>query len=341
VYLIRLLILKATREVNDLPQPIQVGDVVVNAQEFREEKARLLLNARVHLAALPVKDDAGCMVVPQSECHAAEEALVTFANFFSATTRTGRSLTSPVPYLLFEAETDHEEELLETSSGISCGFCSVPRLLPRISLDDEMLQALSDRSEGVTFIANAQSEGVVTGAFREYVRLFEAAFDTDKMAVLRRNLYSFLAGAQQLGYTEDEVHRWLDDFRHAVVHTRGKSGHVTELDLMPYIQRVEQAAYDVLFNKKDWRTQSYDRREVWTPDFGTTDQNNSVFITQGRAATLQFSIVDSLAGFPVILNDHIPVEPPLFGRLAPDSEPTNHEESGELSKANGDIAEAT
>lgn len=79
--------------------------------------------------------------------------------------------------------------------------------------------------------------------------------------------------------------------------------------MRPIIARMEQAATDVLFNKKDWRDASTERRAVWTPKTGTTDDEGGVFVTQGADVTLQAQLLDEYGAFPLDLGGIISPPP--------------------------------
>lgn len=315
---LRFLIMKTgSRASTEEPEPLSIGRVNVTAQTLPgSADGTILLVALLRVESALESDADGLIVVPKEECRTAEEALVWYADIFSVTRRTKRELISPLPYLAFEAESNQEKEFLDRAVGIACQLRSVPMLLPGLGTDIETVRRLYDRLEGVAFVANAQSQESASGAFREYMRCFEAAFDTDKMVQLRRDLSAFLCGGVFFGYDDAEVRTWLDGHRHALVHSRGKHGRASELDILPIIQRVEQAAYDVLLNKADWRTSSGIRREVWSPNFGTADSDGALFVTQGEAAEIAMQLVDTTAGFPIYLGPRLQVPPPLFTKMS-------------------------
>jgi hypothetical protein len=74
---------------------------------------------------------------------------------------------------------------------------------------------------------------------------------------------------------------------------------------------MEQAAYDVLFNKADWRTRTAKRRDIWKPVAGTTGPDSpDYFITRGLGAKLGATILDPFRAYPLCLW-HVPMKLPL------------------------------
>lgn len=79
--------------------------------------------------------------------------------------------------------------------------------------------------------------------------------------------------------------------------------------MRPVIDRMEQAAFDVLLNKATWRDPSTDRRHVWTATAGTTDASGSAFIVQGTTQVTSGTILDACGVFPVDLGGVIKQRP--------------------------------
>jgi hypothetical protein len=160
---------------------------------------------------------------------------------------------------------------------------------------------LLDRLDGLELCAEAQAQSSATGKFREFVRLFERAFNERSKKSLIGPLSDFLAPNGQ-GFTESEVKNWIEMIRHPLTHAAQRGRYLVEADAFPFIQRVEQAAYDVLLNKAEWRKRSVTRRGLWTPEAGTADPTSGIFLTKGKGATIQFQPFDALGGFPADLS---------------------------------------
>jgi hypothetical protein len=140
----------------------------------------------------------------------------------------------------------------------------------------------------------------VVGRFREFLRFFELAFARE-ISQIEKKLTQFLKGAE-LGYTREEVKTWLA-LRDGATHGDLKKAQtlIMEPDVRPFMPRIEQAAYDVLFNKSEWHSHSSERRETLRHTVATTDMDSSLQITQGRAANLELQITDPFGAFPMDL----------------------------------------
>lgn len=75
------------------------------------------------------------------------------------------------------------------------------------------------------------------------------------------------------------------------------------------IRRIEQAAYDVLFNKAKWRYPSAERRNVWSPPAGTALNSHDFFVVEGSEASLQFQMLDDFGSYPLDLSAGIEMLP--------------------------------
>ena len=53
---------------------------------------------------------------------------------------------------------------------------------------------------------------------------------------------------------------------------------VLESDVRPVTSRMEQAAFDVLLNKRAWREPSLERRGAWVPVAGTRNPSGATYV---------------------------------------------------------------
>jgi hypothetical protein len=168
-------------------------------------------------------------------------------------------------------------------------------LVPRINLDKHALSALADRTDGVALLVEALAQEHAIGKFRDFVRLFERAFALPPRK-LTSPLTSFLYS--QFGYTRDEIAVWLEQYRDAVTHADTRTKFLLETDVRPVIDRMEQAATDVLFNKLAWRDGGWKRRQLWTPPRGTTNRAGRIFVTlTDQDASLRAEPLDEYGAF--------------------------------------------
>jgi hypothetical protein len=68
--------------------------------------------------------------------------------------------------------------------------------------------------------------------------------------------------------------------------------------MKPVIARVEQAGYDVLFNKKHWKKPCRERRDVWKPLVATLTEQGKLKVTKGKYANFTMSVLDPFGAFP-------------------------------------------
>ena len=238
------------------------------------------------------------VVVPDKARRQAEEAIETVANLIAVAERCKRTISSPLPSVAFMAEDAEERMWLESNSGILLQDGSSVSSVSQ-KFDVSILDSLADRPDGVALMAEALSHDHPTGQFHEYLRVFERAFRLSSRKLVDP-LSTFLAKTS-FEYTRDEVSHWLVDVRHPVTHADQGQSFVLEAQVRPIIRRVEQATYDVLFNKADWRSPSSQRRAVWIPECGTTSQDHSMFIIQYRTPTMEFQLLDAFRAYPIDL----------------------------------------
>ena len=164
-----------------------------------------------------------------------------------------------------------------------------------------------DRLPALSLIAEAHSHSLAAGKFHEYVRLFEYAFAL-QFSQLPKKLVQFLKPVY--GYTTEEIKSWTK-IRDPLTHADGKKSDEIYLDsdVRSYIQRIEQAAYDVLFNKEKWHDKSRERRDIWAPIAATTNNSGNLVIKQGSEPKLGFQVFDDFGVFPQHLNGIITSPP--------------------------------
>jgi hypothetical protein len=111
-------------------------------------------------------------------------------------------------------------------------------------------------------------------------------------------LAQFLASGH-FGYTRAEVAQWIAP-RHGSVHGDRTPAPdiVWDADVAPFMDRFEQAVYDALFNKRDWRNPSQSRRGLWRPISGTDAPDGRPFMTQGHGGVMSVQLFDGFGAYP-------------------------------------------
>jgi len=264
-------------------------------------KLQLIVVAALSLQEKPFVTPERVVLVPDSPRQQAEFAIKAYADLIAVASRARRHIASPSPYVAFERETDDDWSWLEGAETLKAGFSARPGARPHISITQDIVDGMADRFDGLELCSEAQAQSTASGRFREFIRLFERAFSQRSKKQLVLSLSTFLLPNGQ-GYSEPEVRDWLVTKRHHLTHAGQRGPYLVESDIAPVIQRVEQAAYDVLLNKSNWRDGSPSRRNLWSPEVGTSDPGSSLFWTEGKEAALEFQAFDDLGGFPADLS---------------------------------------
>jgi hypothetical protein len=211
---------------------------------------------------------------------------------------------------VFEAIGDDGRAWLDERAGLKHDpLKQRPLISESLDLDESALNDLLDRLDGVKLLNEVVAHDHATGRYRDLVRLFERAFKLPP-AKLSGPVAAFLD--PRFGYTPDEVRVWFETQRDLATHADQRNDFSVEADLRPVVDRMEQAARDVLFNKENWRDDTTDRRSMWTPCSGTDGPEGMVFVTQGDSPPpLTAELIDEFGVFPMNLGaamEHTPEE---------------------------------
>lgn len=282
----------------------------------KDSEPAVLMEARQELHSWPVRTPDGTILVPKDVRNRLEEWLEYAANLVAVGDTVGRQISSPSVSVAFSAKTPEAEQWLADSTGykaqesksINSGGAM------RVSVVPEILGQLGDRLDGISLLSEALSQNTALGKFRDLIRVFERAYRTP-IGKLAQPLLDFLD--KNYGYTKNEINVWLE-MRDRAMHADVKPGNkiAYEKDIFPLIGRLQQAAYDVLINKKDWQQNDTGRTNRWKPDYGTTDNKGGLFITQGRGANISIGILDGFGSYPLHLGGVID---PLISQSAEDN----------------------
>jgi hypothetical protein len=255
-----------------------------------DDLTRMLVSASQQLDYRPKVTADNEVVVPEKQRVAAENAIEVTANLVAVSQGCRRAISSPWPPVVFVATGDDGQSWLDSKDGLRHA-----RLMRRVSaasvldFDASVLNQLQDRLDGVELLVEAFGHSHATGRFHDLVRVFERGFKRPPNR-LAAPVFAFLDPL--FGYASQEVRDWFETQRDAATHADQRSEFSVEADLRPLVDRMEQAAIDVVFNKERWRDDSTSRRSVWTPRAGTSGADGVIFLTQ-----------------------HDPVPPPMKGEL--------------------------
>ena len=283
---------------------LNAGDVHLGTFPGFDSKKhkRLLVIASIKLECNPTIDNSGLLIVSANQRKLLETYIEMIANLISISEKTSRKISSPTPPVAFVFENKVEEEWLKGANGIYYQDPICISTESDLSLNlDEFANHLGDRIDGISLLAEAINNKHMTGRFREFIRLFERAF-TKSSTKLIEPLYQFLS-QNGLGYEKEEIKDWLITIRHPATHADEKEFFVTKPDVLPVIERVEQAAYDVLMNKSDWRSSSTSRRNIWRAPCGSKNRKGDHrYLTRGHAYSDSLLILDEFGVFPSALD---------------------------------------
>lgn len=241
----------------------------------------------------------GIVSVPTDLRIAAEKVLEHFAHIISIREGSRWELRSPALCIALIPKTSEESESLASAIEVESSMESLGGVKAKINLTAESLSAaLADRYDGAALLSEALSHERASAQFREYLRVFERAFTLTSTALVAP-LSEFLIGANQ-GYSEAEVRKWLVEVRHPATHADVRDEFFLDADVRPIIFRVQQAAYDVLMNKVNWRDASPTRRNAWAPAAWTISPNSNTLETVEGNEPFQAQIqaLDKFSVFP-------------------------------------------
>lgn len=247
--------------------------------EDEDDRLGMLVSASQVLDYRPKVSADNEVVVPDKQRAAGEVAIEVAANLIAVSQGCRRHISSPWPPVVFVARGDDGRSWLEARAGIKH-----ERLQRRVSapegldLDESALNELQDRLDGVELLIEVLAQDHATGRYRDLIRLFERAFKLPP-GKLTDAVAAFLD--PRFGYTKEELRDWFETHRDPATHADQRNEFSVEADVRPVVDRMEQAALDVLFNKQHWRDDSADRRAVWTPRSGSEGPDGQVFVTRG------------------------------------------------------------
>ncbi|MDE2589582.1 MAG: hypothetical protein KGL95_07950 [Patescibacteria group bacterium] len=265
-----------------------------------ESPETLVVQAETTLNSKPELTDKNTIIIPEVPRKEMEQVIEYLANIISVSEMCQRTISSPAPCIAFRPENKEELDWLNGTKGIPHTLQSNQEF--RFSLQNEFQQNsfLSDRLDGVTMMAEALSCSHLTGKLHEFMRLFERAFTLSSKPLIKP-LSDFLMHSK-VKITIQDVAKWIVELRHPATHADRKDQFVSESDIRPYIYLIEQAAYDVLFNKLNWRDTSATRRDVYRPIAGVGNDKSGFIQQNSMGLTFQTQMLDPFGSYPFDLS---------------------------------------
>jgi hypothetical protein len=264
------------------------------------EPTRILLHAETSTAYEVVHP--AQIRLPDAPREAAERALSEMGGVLGLLSEAPWTLSSPRPYLMVSAESDEERETLRATKRIV-----LPPWRPAPAMHGQGLrqplnvsQLLSDRPDGVLLLGAATGAGRGVAKLHELFRVFENGFGTAGGTLLGP-LTTFLQSYPDwdLEYSRDEVRHWSFELRHPATHAdlKWSTRIAYDSDVERYLYRIEQAAYDVLFNKENWNRSDCRRLMRWA--FSAAQRLDGETIVTDSARLRTSASMDHFGSFPL------------------------------------------
>ncbi len=276
------------------------GIVEVNTfsttKDKQENSKTLLAIAEIKLKDKPKINPDDSIEVPEIPRKYLEKRLEDVANIISVSEKCKRLISSTHPYIAFRPENDTEKKWLNDTKGIHSTLKQLPGF--SFSLQKEFMDNsfLGDRLDGVAIMAEAISCTHLTGKLHEFMRVFERAFTLSSTPLIVP-LSNFLL-TSKIKIEKSDVTNWVFNLRHPATHADKKVQFVLESDVRPHIYLIEQAAYDVLFNKTHWRDTSVERREIYKPKAGVGNDNVGFIVKDSVGLTIMGQLLDHFSSYP-------------------------------------------
>lgn len=283
-------------DITDTPATVAGPSVRIQAP-WESEHLTVGVSAEVECGEPDLVD--GRLSIPDEPRKAAEAAIVEYADTLAVAHQCRRIIRSPFACVAL-GPFDNQNRTTTPLPEIHFDPPASPvpaRLMPH-RVPNALQEQLKDRRDGLTLMADSLSEETAVARVRGLFLVMERAFTTGPGATVRP-LVDFLASspvAQILNYTEPEVAGWMTRLRPLCMHADRRPEYVKNSDVAPFLPRLEQAAYDVLFNKKRWRDKSSLRREGLHFSSGLTPTGVTLF---EQAATITITWMDPFGTFPL------------------------------------------
>lgn len=216
-----------------------------------------------------------------------------FASYLSVVHQVKLVICSPMPSFAIVPDTTEETSSLKECEGMNVNRDAIHGEEILFEFDGDAFQLTCDRPEGLEALAEALRLNSDLAKYREYIRLFEMAFAHSGIGLYKPLLRFLSSGKAE--FTKDEVRDWFDRLRSRAIHS-DREEPIFGFEIAKSMVRMKLAAYDVLFNKVNWKSHDHSRRKGLIPISGPG------FITQGKQGMLVMRLFDDFGAFPMNLN---------------------------------------
>jgi len=283
---------------------LEIGPAFVRLAPRGEPSTTLTFSAfaSVPLIGLPTITPDNRVEVPSTARRTAERVLENIANLVAVANNCRRTISSTNPCVAFQPANRSERAWLRKRGGMNLPDRLPAELRMGLRVPGSLFSEVADRPDGVALLAEALAHTHPSGKFHELVRFFEAAFALPYNKLAGKLMQFLRTNERDLGYTRDEVDRWFHEVRDPIAHADEGRDFALEATTRPIVHRMEQAAYDVLLNKKVWRSPDRQRRRVWATDSAMASPRGDVVIhARGRPAPFETQLLDAFGSYPLYL----------------------------------------
>lgn len=272
------------------------------SHESRGDGVRIMVSAEISIDLPEI--ECGLIKIPDESRIKCESILNFLINVMAIQSCCAREIVSVTPPVFLIKESADDDSHLAKTFGIEDQTPKIKRFQPYVRPDDlqQLLIKLTDRKEAVAILAEALTHSTASGEYRDLVRLFEHAFGGSHSKIDKK-LYQFLNSS--MSYSRKEVIHWLS-MRNGISH--GDSGHaeklILESDVSKIVPRMEQAALDVIFNKRVWGVNSKQRRNFWDAKAFTNSQDHTT-VQLDREAEITIELMDVYDVYPVKIDNNV------------------------------------
>lgn len=200
------------------------------------------------------------LLIPEALTKSCNKAIEEYGACLSVYSNNGISITSPETPIRLYPQWLADRKILKKVKTYK-KYTNSGRVKFKTHIDGlHVFEELTDRLNGVKLLSEAITATTPTGKYKNYVRLFELGFGAP-FTVLVKKLTKFIDPSFKI--SRADIQSWID-IRHPITHAdKKKTDFIAfDSDVDPFITEMESAAYDVLFNKKNWQNKSTERREI-------------------------------------------------------------------------------
>lgn len=277
------------------------------AWPYETTSARLAVSASLSVGP-PIIEADGLVAVPDKERRRAESAIGEYGDLLSVNYQCRRVVRSPKPCIAVVGEDPGEIAVLADARGLKAPLSSPPRavFLPAMGPNSPIGGLLVDRLDGLALLADALSEDGPVGQVHNMFRVFERAFRVGPAECVAPLLQLLNSGPVGPGWSEAELNDWFTRLRPELTHADRREAYARAADVAPYLGRIEYAAYDVLFNKANWRRPDAGRRNAVVLAAGLESDRKTLRLERPEV-TIVFPWVDPFGVFPIDFNFRVRV----------------------------------